>query len=596
MPSSLFQDACDLHGAGRLEEAVSVYEKSISVALVNRGVALRSLLRQEDALASYDQAIIWNETSAVAHFNRANTLTTLLRIDEAIASYDQAIALSENYADAYYYRGNALVALKRKYEALESFDRATAIKRDFVDALFARGMILEELKYFEEALKSYQSVASLRPEHAEAHFRRGRIFEEQKEFEKALVNYDSAIASPADHLEARNNSGVVLLNLGRLEEALACFDGAIAVKDNYALAHRNKGIILRDLNRLDEALLSIEKALQLNPDYADAYFDKSLVRLAQGNLGDGWKLYEWRWRSVKKDAVRKFASPLWLGEQPIRGKKLLIDSEQGLGDAIQTFRYLSVAEEAGAEIVLEALPPLVKLFKSSRKDIAIVEKGRMLPEVDFHCPLFSLPLAFQTTLDSIPSDIPYLFADESIRESWRARLGTKLIPRVGLCWSGNASFTNDKHRSIPFEILKEILELPIEFHSLQNEVRADDLKNLIASGKILQHQTELTDMAETAALAMEMDLVISVDTSIAHLAGALGVPVWVLLPFRADFRWLSERADSPWYPTATLFRQANRGDWRSVVGEVCTGLEDRFCGADRSPHSKRKRRVGMSIS
>jgi hypothetical protein len=360
--------------------------------------------------------------------------------------------------------------------------------------------------------------------------------------------------------------------LNRFEEALASYDNAIAINSNYPQAYLNRGLTLKSLNRLNEALISYNNAIVINPDYAEAYWNKSLVNLLMGNYVDGWELYEWRWKKDTSNLPRAFEQPLWLGKQCINSKIILIYPEQGLGDFIQCVRYIPLIEKMGATVILEVPLVLMSIIKPLG-NFTFVEKGQALPEFDFHCPIFSLPLAFKTTIESIPNQLPYLFASSAKGQYWKDKIGVKKSLRVGLVWSGSIHHTNDHNRSIPIEKLASLLDLPIDFYCLQKDIRNDDL-TILTNTKIKNYSYLFDDFSDTAALIDQMDVVISVDTSVAHLAGALGKIVWILLPYMPDYRWMLNRSDTPWYPTAKLFRQKESGNWEKVINEVFSNLKE----------------------
>jgi hypothetical protein len=320
------------------------------------------------------------------------------------------------------------------------------------------------------------------------------------------------------------------------------------------------------------ALLNYDQAIALTPHLTESYWNKSLIKLTLGDYELGWELYEWRWKSSLKEYVREFSEPLWLGETSISGKTLLIYAEQGLGDVIQFCRYTRMVKDLGAKIVLEVPSSLVSLMTTLKDDIIITKRGDPFPAFDLQCPIMSLPLAFKTTVESIPADVPYLFSDP--KKTLKKCLGVKTKKRIGLVCSGAESHKEDTKRSIPLHLFKPLLDLPFEFHLLQKEIRVTDEAFLAENSLIQTHQENLVDFSDTAALIKEMDLVISVDTSVAHLTGALGCPVWILLPWKAEWRWLLDRTDSPWYPSATLFRQPGMGDWDGVIADIYQRLNN----------------------
>ena len=277
-----------------------------------------------------------------------------------------------------------------------------------------------------------------------------------------------------------------------------------------------------------------------------------------------------------KNNYKLYDQPLWLGKGSLHNKTLLVESEQGFGDVIQFVRYIPMLENIGAKVILEVPKVMTSIIKSLHGNFLVIEKGKLLPHFDYHISIMSLPLAFNTSINSIPASIPYLFSDKTKREYWNKKFNKKIKPRIGLVWSGSINHTNDKNRSLLLKDFEPILQLPFEFHSIQKEVRENDQKTLFEFNQVHQHQDELNDFSDTAALIEEMDLIISVDTSVAHLAGALGKNVWILLSYHPDYRWMLDRKDSPWYPTCTLFRQSKIDDWSDVVLEITSNLQNRL--------------------
>ena len=312
-----------------------------------------------------------------------------------------------------------------------------------------------------------------------------------------------------------------------------------------------------EIKRLDEAQACFERALKIKPDYAEAHCNWALCRILVGDFDHGWKSNEWRWETAHlRKEKRNFVQPLWLGSNEITGKTILLHSEQGFGDTIQFCRYVPLVAERAARVILEVPESLRELMETLTGSAQIVPKGEPLPQFDLHCPLMSLPLAFKTRLESIPCATPYLGALPSAVKSWNARLGQRRRSRVGLVWSGRPEHKNDHNRSLKLSTLLPLLDCDVTFISLQREVRPGDAATLKGLD-IVHFGGELKNFSDTAAIISNLDVVISVDTSVAHLAGALGTPVWILLPFVPDWRWLLDREDSPWYPTARLFRQNN---------------------------------------
>jgi tetratricopeptide (TPR) repeat protein len=594
---------------GRNDAALSNTDRALSLwpdfveALVNRGIALYELKRFGDALADYDRAIALRPDRADTLVNRGNALGKLQRHVEAMASYDDALKLQPRHVEALYNRGLALHKLERFGEALASYDRALALQPDHGAALVSRGVTLHDLKQYGEALKSYDRALASRPDYAEALVNRAATLHELKQSAEALNSYDRVLAIEPNNIEALTNRGVALHDLGRYGEALASHERAVALQPEHAAALSNRGVTLHRLGRLDEALASYDDALVLQPDYADAlvnrgvtlhalkqfdqaltsyhraialrsdhadaHFFGSLSRLLTGDFGRGWVEYEWRRRGASTGPRRRdFAQPLWLGGQEIANKTILLHSEQGFGDTVQFCRYAPLVAARGARVILEVEEPLVGVLAGLAGTTRVITKGNPLPDFDLQCSLLSLPLAFRTQLATIPSAASYLRAPDQALLKWGARLPAKRRPRIGIAWAGNAKHVRDRERSIDLGSLLPLLHVDATFVSLQKEVRAADTATLKNSADIIHFGHELEEFSDTAALIAHLDLVISVDTAIAHLAGALGKPVWILLTHVPDWRWLLDRDDSPWYPTARLFRQNEAREWDSVIARV----------------------------
>jgi hypothetical protein len=425
------------------------------------------------------------------------------------------------------------------------------------------------------ALRCFDLAVAFDATLAPAHNARGLVLQRLKRFEEALAAYRTANEIDPDYMDAMLNQANALQDLGRMDEALAVYDTVLARKGDNPATWNNRGNAYEAMLRYEDALACYDKAIALNPRYAPSHWNRSLLNLHYGNLLEGWRGYEWRWNNDVLNCyaeIRDFTQPVWLGQEPLEGKTILLYAEQGLGDTLQFCRYAPLAKARGARVVLEVQAPLVGLLGSLDGVDQILAKGAPLPDFDYQCPLMSLPLAFGTEIDAIPAPPRYLASDAGRLAQWEARLGPRRRPRVGLAWSGNAQHSNDHNRSLPFHVLARLLDLDCDFVSLQREYRDADRAALDASG-ILRMETHLNDFADTAALCEQMDLVVSVDTSVAHLAGALGKPLWILLPHVADWRWLTRRADSPWYPAARLFRQPRKSDWDGLIDVVRGALE-----------------------
>ena len=598
-------DAADLHLlSGNLkvqedlpEEAVVSFRKALAIqpdlaeAHYNCGLALQGLSRFSEALSSYDSALLTRPDYLAAMIARAKLLRELDRMPEALASFDRAIAVDPRMAESHGYRALVLMDLKRFDEALASVDRALNIAPDLVDALVLKGDLLKELEQPGDALTIYQSVLRSRPNDVGVLSNCGLVLEKLQRLEEAVAAYDLALQVSPEHPEVLNNRGLSLRKLKRFDEALGDFDRARKAKPDLAEAHANFGSVLTDLGRNQEAVACYEQAFAINPSLADVRFFESMSRLILGDFDIGWLKYESRWQSSwykesQRDQVpRKLAGSLWLGEESLDGKTILLHPEQGLGDTIQFCRYARHLASMGAKVFLEVQNPLKALTQDLDGVAMLFASGEPLPKYDLHCPLLSLPLACKTTLESIPSPDGYLGTSVAHRANvalWEKKLGPKTLTRVGLVWSGNANHRNDANRSIPLAEFTRLVSDRQHFYSLQNELRDADRESAGRNDNIRFFSSDLTDFSETAALIANLDLVICVDTSVAHLAGAMGKTVWLLLPLNPDFRWLLGRDDSPWYSSMKLFRQLRVGDWDSVLTTVGREL-DAFSKAEASP-------------
>ena len=432
---------------------------------------------------------------------------------------------------------------------------------------------------FARALNFLDRVIALDPNYAEAYYKRGNALKNLGQLQAAMASYDQAIARKPDYVYALCNRGVVQQALGLNAEALASYELAITHDPADAMTHYNRALLLQEFSRWDEVIAGYERAISIDPAFADAQYNRSLALLYCGHLEAGWRSYEWRWKNARRlgmGGVRNFKQPLWLGEQSLDGKRLLLHSEGGLGDTVQFCRYASLAAARGAIVYLEIQAPLRELLSKIEGVSDIIVEGNALPVFDCHCPMMSLPLAFRTTLDNIPPPARPLLIDSSKQARWTSLQAKPGGPRIGLVWSGNPDNTNDQRRSVRLAELVARLPRGYQYFRLQRDVREEDRAALTSSSFINSVDEDVQDFLHITALCQRMDLVISVDTSLAHLSGTLGRPTWVLLPFIADWRWLRERDDSPWYPTMRLIRQESSGNWNGVFERVASGLRREY--------------------
>jgi tetratricopeptide (TPR) repeat protein len=570
-----------MHQRGKSSEALALIREALksnersAAALSNQAIVLAALERPDDALASYDRAIALKPDFAEALNSRGNLLVKLGRTADALASYEQAIAADPRSLDAYVNHATVLRLIGRDSDAAAAYMRVLAIDANRAEIWNALGNIFDLLHRHDDALTAFDRALALNPRSPEFLSNRGNALWQLQRPGEALTSFEAALLLKPDAAEIHNNRGNALLDLNQPSEALVSFDRALALKRDYAEALVNRANALRDLNRSPEAIASCDAALALDPDMAEAHWNKGLEQLLLGDFEHGWAEYEWRWKRAGYSstilAPRDFGVPRWRGEE-IGGKTILLHAEQGFGDTIQFVRYAPMLAARGAKIVLEVPDSLMPLLSDIGGVAAMIARGGPHPPIDLHCPLMSLPLAFGTTLATIPAFLPYLRAPAARVETRRTRLPANGKLRVGLVWSGKPTHRNDHNRSLALERLAPLLALPdIEFVSLQREVREADTAALEKSA-LLRPDLDRADFADTAAIIETLDLVIAVDTAVAHLAGAMVKPTWLLLPFCPDWRWMLERNDSPWYPGARLFRQPRIGDWDSVIGRVAEGL------------------------
>lgn len=460
-------------------------------------------------------------------------------------------------------------------EAKALYERTLALDANHFDALQLLGALMVQIEQFSQAAGFLSKALQLKPQHVACCINHGLALRSLGRLDEALISYNQVLSIEPNFAESYSTRGLILQGLKRLDKALLDHDKAIGIKPDYAEAHSNRGLVLHELKRLDEALASYDQAINIKPDFADAHWNLSLSQLLTGNFKEGWQEYEWRWKAKnisKNWGFRAFPEPLWLGAQSLQDKTILLYAEQGLGDTMQFCRYASLVAKLGAKVILEVQRPLLGLLKNLEGVSQVIARGDALPDFDYQCPLLSLPLAFKTELHTIPSTLRYLAGDSEKVSAWQVKLGEKIQPRIGLVWSGSVEHANDHNRSLALSQILPYLPSGCQYICLQKELRSADRAILAQHTQIQYFGDVLEDFTDTAALCELMDVVISVDTSVAHLAAALGKPTWVLLPFSPDWRWLLGREESPWYPSAKLYRQEKMGDWNGVLSRVRVGL------------------------
>ncbi|MCK6450969.1 MAG: tetratricopeptide repeat protein [Alphaproteobacteria bacterium] len=520
------------------------------------------------AAACFRRATGLMPSLAPAHSDLANALHRLGRHAEAVEAQRRALAIAPGHPAYLVNLAVALQGLGRLDEAAAACRQALARAPDLFHAHLNLGSVLEQLGRIAEAERHYRRAHELDPRDARALTNLGNAVLAGGRPEEAVMLQRRAVALAPDLAVAHANLGVALLPLDRAAEAEPALRRALALSPDLADVHKNLGIALEHQGRFTEALAAFERALALDPESAEAHTAHAMALLRQGDFARGWGEYDWRWRTrAARAQSRRFDRPEWSGED-ISGRTILLHAEQGLGDTIQFLRYVPMVAAGGTRVVLEVPAPLRRLCARLPGQDRVVAAGEKLPPHDVQCPLLSLPRVFGTRLESIPAT-PYIQAEPEATRAWKRRLATRPGFRVGLAWAGNPAFPDDRRRSIAPALLAPLLGVGgIAFHSLQ--VGADaappDMRAVEPLGN------ELRDFADTAACVQALDLLISVDTAVAHLAGALGKPVWIMLPLGSDWRWLVDRTESPWYASARLFRQNRAGDWPAVIDRVARGL------------------------
>jgi tetratricopeptide (TPR) repeat protein len=488
------------------------------------------------------------------------------RLFEALLRHDP-----ENF-DALHGLGQVHARHRRLDTALTLVQAALKNDRSRADGFASLGLIFYRLRRLPQALASFAEGLRLDPDDVTLRNGRGVVLLELGRPDAALADFEYLLARAPDDCDTRGNYGNALLKLNRPAQALAAYDRALAARPDNAQLLTNRAVALRRLDRPQEARISASRALLSRPDFAEARFVEAIARLTLGDFS-GWRGYEARWAVGNLPSQRRnFTAPRWLDGEPLAGKTVLLHAEQGFGDTLQFVRYAPLLVERGATVILEVQRELVRLLSGLPGVAAVIARGEALPAFDLHCPLLSLPLAFSTAPATIPAQCPYLTAPAAEVAAWRARLPCGLRS-IGIAWSGDPTHDNDLNRSIGLAILAPLFDIPgVNFVSLQQDVRPDDQVLVQGLPELSCGGVPFRDFAETAAVITALDAVIAVDSAVAHLAGALGKPLFLLLPFAADFRWLRERRDSPWYPSARLYRQPQFGNWEAAVAALARDL------------------------
>ncbi len=557
------------------ELAIECFTKALKVnpsipdCYYNLGNVLQSQGRQEEAIVHYRQALRLNPNHIEAHNNLGHALAKQGNVEAAIASYQQSIALEPNSAELYSNLADALMMQNHFEEAITYYQQALTLQPNSAEVHNYLGVALQQ-KRIEEATAHYQQAVNLEPKAPGAHINLGNVLREQGQLQTAITHYRRAVTLDPHFPEAHYILGAALTEEGQLQMAILHYQRALALNPNYLDAYNNLGVALMEEGQLQSAITRYQQALALNPNSARVHYNLSLALLKSGDFQQGFAEHEWRWQT-EDTPNRPFFQPLWDGSS-LEGKTILLHGEQGLGDQIQFIRYVPLVAQYKGRIVVECSPPLARLFTTIVGISQIITRGESLPKFDVHAPLMSLPEILGTTLETIPATIPYLHPMASIPLGLETSPNVRL--KVGIVWGGNLRFKGDHKRSCTLSYFLKLLNPNIAFFSLQKGPQVDELTKLSPQVPIQDLSSQLNDFADTASIVAQLDLIISVDTSVAHLAGALGKPTWVLLPFSPDWRWMLKRDDSPWYPTMRLFRQSHRGDWVGVFEQVKQALHN----------------------
>ena len=540
-----------------------------------RGIAL--LLNGDPVRAeqAFSHAIALDQRCADAYCNRGTALHALDRLDEALDCYQAALVLQPNFQQALLNMGNAYMSLNKLEEARSCYERVIELHPNFISAYLSIGEILKKLQKFTLARAAYQQAVSLDPESADAFRGIADIDLAEERFDNAIAAYRRAAELNPGNAATFNLMGAAYQSNEQLDEAEECYRKALSVTPDYLTAHNNLGVVLDAQGRREEAVVVYRHLLEIDTDYADGHWNLSVALLATGDYAEGWREFEWRFRKSNPVPSRPFSAPIWDGSD-LAGKTILLHAEQGFGDTIQFVRYVPLVVQRGGNVIIECQTQILERLLSSLDGITgVIVAGEPLPHFDCHLPMMSLPLVFGTTVETIPCQIPYLAAERRDREKWQLRLGASGRFKVGFVWHAKQSQLLNRKRSCPLKFFSPLWIIEgVEFYTLQIGAGAEQLDDFAVSHEIIDLTGDIHDFADTAAFIANLDLVITIDTAVAHLAGALGARTWVVLPYTAEWRWLCRREESPWYPTMRLFRQPSQGDWPSVMDHVAVALSD----------------------
>jgi len=561
--------------AGRTADSIGFYQQVLALqpgsaeAHGNLGSVLLKVGKVEAAIAHHRQALTLMPDNAKAHYNLAIALYEQKQDDEAIALYQQAIALQSDYANAHHNLGMALYRQAKPEAAIACYRQAVQLEPNHASAHNSLAVALYQQNKLDEAIEHYQQAIALHPGYVNAHDNLGIALKQQGKLEEAATHFQQAIAGNPSYANAYINLGNAMRELGRFNEAIAYCQESIRLQPNNADAYNTYGCVLVDLARFEDAIACFEDAVRLRPDFADAHLNMGIILLQIGEFRRGFEEYHWRWKTKQCPDLR-YTQALWTGEN-LQGKVILLTAEQGFGDTIQFARYAPMVAARGGEVIIACQKPLLRLLSTVPGVSRCVDRDKDNIDIHTHAPLLELPYILGTTTDTIPANVPYLSPPSQSTIQLEVPPNTRL--KIGIVWATNPSNSTSGKRSCSLSHFLSLLEVPgIALYSLQKEQPATDRDLLQNTPRLQDLQEQLTDFADTACAIAQLDLIITVDTAVAHLAGALGKPTWTLLPHIADWRWLTDRDDNPWYPTMRLFRQNQPADWDGVMQQVRQAL------------------------
>jgi len=583
--TQLITTAINHHQAGRLPEAERIYRQILDSTSENPdawhllGVVQYQKGAFGEAIEFIHRAISLQPHVAEYHTNLGTAYLDSGDFPEAAAAQRRALELRPAFPVALNNLANALRKQRDFNAALGYASEAVRLEPTLADAHNNLGTILKELGKLDDAVGHYREAIRLNPRSAETYNNLGIHYQEQRQFDEAIRCHHRTLEINPKFAEAHVNLGIIARKQKRYKDAITLFQRALECNPGKARTYNDLGHAQRESGQISSAVASFDRALQLDSDCAEAHLNRAAMLLLTADFERGWPEYEWRWK-IGHNRPRNFTQPEWDGS-PLDGRTILLHAEQGLGDTIQFVRYATLLKRQGCTVLLLCQKPLTRLLGRSNGVDQLIPIGDPLPPFDVHCPLLSLPRVVQTSLRNVPADVPYVFADPQLVEKWGDRLNDIEGVRIGIVWQGNPDYPDDHFCSFPLSQFGALANLTgIRLISLQKGFGTEQLNDLCGTFAV----TELGDdfdestgaFMDTAAVMKNLELVISADTSVAHVAGALGVPVWIPLSTVCDWRWLLDRKDSPWYPSVRLFRQQEQDDWEAVFDEIRIAVQREF--------------------